>query len=892
MVTSSWRLRWQATRLVRKRLSFHVPFWPLFSWLRRLSIDRLKDPYVDSTDFLARDLEHVLIQHPRWASDSSTRSRALSVVQEVYLAFSAIGKNEPKIAAQLESLQGEFRAEVLDRLKNVEEPATRLSRADWATLQERAVRLRRDSRLQAFRVSVVQMEPYLEGLRTTAPVLPPGSFYLLEGSYGSGKSEQAATWLLQQIERYRLHVGMPVPLHLDARVVEQTGIEERLLADVGLTALRGQGVALVVDGLDEIRSERAARVLEDANTLVVKYAVSKVLLTSRSGVLDGHLLLDGTNHHEQAPLELDVALSLIASVAGTRPRAAMENPGYRESVKLPFFALAAAVAEREGDALSGRAGLIRGLAETAIGRPGVVRTSIGTADVAERLGRLAVSDTRREISDGLSKLERLNLLETGLVRRSDNEARLQFTLPLLEQWFAGQRLLSDPELIDEAVSSSASFEAWRWAVAIALEESHWSQYHAIITRCLERDLGAAAWLIRESSKSKFNTGGLQGTLDLQAERLNDVLEYVMRTAPLYRELVFPLPVQGEQLTFNVRATRAMVGIDWCSTIGDAAPSQQDSATEQPSFSIESWGVGPSAEVTWPWEYIRGRLTKGVDSRFWQHLDLGYSGGLWERERRYALAAKFLEPKRGPAPQRVSLERLRRRLEEILQYVDLDHLGSYKNGRLRVSGAAFRDLVNWAWNCPHAEVGPLVPHPMVDPNTVNFADGLFPRELVDKHLLESHGFGAEMYDEALAGLFSAFKWRWSEPDGAVRGVIGVTEHSPVQRTGSHVMKIAVPAHLLDDIESEYGAAFEISSNGRARFRPSSGDRGESLRKATFAVLDRERYGENGGPPPIWSSSVLRTSNDRPASLVAQDWIRQGLSAVGLDRALTHPRRMYS
>lgn len=891
--SSSLRLQYRVVRLVRKRVTFHVPFWPLFFWLHRFPLERLRDSYVRSTDFLAQELEQALRGHPHWTDSSPTRSRALSVVQEVHLAFSAVGKNDPRVGAQLESLHGEFRAEVLRHLRNTEEPALRLDRADWATLQAHEAGIRRRNRLQSFGLSTAQLEHHLEGLRSTSPPVTSGNFYLLEGSYGSGKSEQAEAWLFQQIERYRLSEGAPVPIHLGARVVEQASIEDRLKSDVGLTALRTRGVALVVDGLDEIRSERASRVLEDANALVMKYPASKVLLTSRVGVLDGHLLLTETNHHVQAPLDTDTALGLIETVAGAKPYEALQNPAFQESVKLPFFALAAAVAQREGKKQSSRAGLIRALVETALRRPSVVRTSVGTTEIAHRLEQLAVNGTRRNSSDGMNEPERLRVLETGLVRRSENGDRIHFTLPLLEQWFAAQKLQADPELVEEAIRSSTAFESWRWALAIALDESQWSTYNAIIMRCLAQDLGAGSWLVRESSRRSLRIEGPTDNSVLQATRLEHTLDYVMRTVPLYKELVFPQPAEEEHLVFDVKENRGLISTDWYSTLKSEMGFQQGNDLGKLSLPIQHWGVVPSAEKTWPWDYVRERFTSGVDSRFWQHLDLGYPGGLWERERRFSLAAQFLVPRRGPLPQRISLERLRERIEELLQYVDLEALGSFESGRLKVSGAEFRDLVNWAQNCPDTEVARLTPSPMADPNIVGSADDLFPRELVDEYLLEAHGFGSEIYDQALAGLFSAFKWRWQEPDGALRGVIGVTEDSPMHRTGLDriVMKVAVPAHLLDDIENEYGTLFDRSSNGRARFRSSAGDRGESLREAVFAVLDREGYRGHGGPPQIWSSGVLHTSGDRPASLVAHEWIRHSFSAVGLDRALSDSRRLY-
>ncbi|WP_261625136.1 hypothetical protein, partial [Nesterenkonia marinintestina] len=381
----------------------------------QLSVKRLKDPYVEATDFLARELDQTLMKHRKWRHASDTLSRALQVLREVYLAYGAMGKKDPDVATQLESLDGEYRAKVLEKLTKIEEPATRISRADWAMLQERRVEIRRESRLQAFRIDIAQMKPFLDVLRTTTPTVARGNFFLLEGSYGAGKSEQADTWLLQQIEKYRLHEGMPVPLHVDARDVEQASIEGRLAADVGLTALRTQGVALVVDGLDEIRSERASRVLDDANTLVLTYSEAKVLLTSRSGVLDGHRLLHARNHHEQAPLDLDTALSLITSIGGTTLHAALANPVFKPSIQLPFFALAAAVGAREGKVHSSRAGLIRDLVDHAIRPPGAARTSIGTTEVHSTLGRLATNTTRRHSQDGLNESERLRLLETGLV---------------------------------------------------------------------------------------------------------------------------------------------------------------------------------------------------------------------------------------------------------------------------------------------------------------------------------------------------------------------------------------------------------------------------------------------------------------------------------------------
>src|SRR5581483_8679387 len=98
------------------------------------------------------------------------------------------------------------------------------------------------------------------------------------------------------------------------------------------------GVRLVLDGLDEPGSGRAARLLDEARALARTWPRSQVLATTRPGLL-GRL----AEAIQQRPLGDREAAALVERVGGHASLVRDESESVRTMLRLPLFALIAAL---------------------------------------------------------------------------------------------------------------------------------------------------------------------------------------------------------------------------------------------------------------------------------------------------------------------------------------------------------------------------------------------------------------------------------------------------------------------------------------------------------------------------------------------------------------------
>jgi hypothetical protein len=87
---------------------------------------------------------------------------------------------------------------------------------------------------------------------------------LLVGPLGSGKSELCEEWFQAAIDRYVAHEGAPCPIWIHASELITNSLETLLASRMTLQEVGQRGVALVVDGLDEVDVLVANRIVSQA----------------------------------------------------------------------------------------------------------------------------------------------------------------------------------------------------------------------------------------------------------------------------------------------------------------------------------------------------------------------------------------------------------------------------------------------------------------------------------------------------------------------------------------------------------------------------------------------------------------------------------------------------
>ena len=440
---------------VRRKCDFGYPRRRFRRWLKTLSQTELAERVEVAGPRLAVRLDESLAVDPSWAARGDRTSLALLIVEATYLAILKVA--DPALGRQLAEQWAEQRSqEMVAALVQIAHDTVRWTIADddLAAWLRRRSEERRRIRLASFDVDAGAVARSLAAIDGLVPVIGPGSFRVLVGPFGAGKSEIAEAWHMRAVDD--LHGDGPVPVWIHARdVATGGGLDRAVGAFVGTGHIASRGVQLAIDGLDEVDGATAEGIATAARVLIAGSPRSSVLATARRGVLpvtDSDIDVDG--------LSEDAARSLVSTLSGLRHIPSDWTPQLVETIRRPFFALAAGSLLATGETQRGQAGLIKHLVERALR----LRSSSGTItsdSLYELLVKLAVSLTRSNgASDGLTFREREQAVSTRLVSAVEG-GLVAFALPVFEQWFAAQALLASPPTVEEALAGPRPFDRWR-----------------------------------------------------------------------------------------------------------------------------------------------------------------------------------------------------------------------------------------------------------------------------------------------------------------------------------------------------------------------------------------------------------------------------------------------
>ncbi|MFJ4998947.1 hypothetical protein ACIP5T_12395 [Microbacterium sp. NPDC088619] len=491
-LAKSWTWRWRVARDVRRQTGSTFPAKRYRAWLKGVAGRDLRRPIGEAGAELTVTLDEALSGDKSWSVRDDRHSVALMLVQATYLA--AVALSEPGDAALLQETWAQARHdELLGHVAQKASGRPLLSREDRGALLLTESSARRRRRLAALGVSEDRVTNALDLLNSNTPVIKPGNLLIVVGSFGAGKSELAEAWIRQRIGDYEGGSSLSVPVWLHASDLGHRPLDESLSHHAKLD----EPCAIVVDGLDEVDGQVAARIVERVGVFVETNAQSVALLTSRHGVLP--------KSDEQQPWDgvtADQARLLIEAVSGTSHATWDWNPMLIESVRRPFFAIGAGVLLAEGARPSSQADLVRRLVELALAMPSSASVSVQDSELYQLLVQAAVAlVTNGGTSDSLTFQERQKIRTTRLITGSDSCA--EFTLPIFQQWFAAQALLSQDGLLTEAISGPSSFDRWRWSMSIAgLSAPTADAFDAFAQTILQANPGAAAWVLEQVSSAR------------------------------------------------------------------------------------------------------------------------------------------------------------------------------------------------------------------------------------------------------------------------------------------------------------------------------------------------------------------------------------------------------
>lgn len=381
---------------------------------------------------------------------------------------------------------------------------------------------------------------------------------LLVGELGSGKSLYGERIHLGAIDLAEADAMAPLPVYLRARDMV-AGLEQEILAAVrGLGDAGTQGVALVLDGVDEAPLSVASSCLSQARVLVEEWPNTTVLVTARPVAEYGR-----AQEAVRVPLLSDAeSYALMSRIAGESEQALgavhqlsfriAESKSLRDAISRPLFAILAGGYLRlmpEGKHLT-KVELIEYLVQRSVRRVG--EESERALHLLERLAVLSTDRggkpvVKHEVASGADLRA---LLETRLA--VEHAGSLSFPLPLLAEWFAARSLTAGFPTSVDLLSDPVRLERWFLPMVTHLATSSLDQASRLLEPLVRANPGMASSIMKEglASWGAALDLSLPSPLDCGAQVHRAMAAWVDAVGPL-AQLIAPVDGRGRLLKLGV-----------------------------------------------------------------------------------------------------------------------------------------------------------------------------------------------------------------------------------------------------------------------------------------------------------------------------------------------------
>ncbi|SEP51266.1 hypothetical protein [Amycolatopsis saalfeldensis] len=882
--------RWRVDRDVGRRLNLQYPRRHFRSWLKTIKADDLHQPVeLGGPDLAVRLSKWLCERDPAWERNQERLTDARRLVEATYLAILKLA--DPGLERQLREQWSRGRNEdLIERLVIIAGGSAPVSPEDLSVWLWRRSAERRRLRLAAFDVDADLVDAQLSGLRELVPDIHPGSFRVLVGSFGAGKSEIAEEWHRTAISQNSEISNSAVPVWVSARDVATSGLESSLAQLVGAHRVHSRGTAVVVDGLDEVDSGTAEAIARDARILVASNPRCTVLATCRPSVL-----LESADDIAVDGFSEDAATTFVEALAGGKYSTLNWSDDLIDTIRRPFFALAAGSLIAAGHSPANQVELIDKLAQNALMRPSN-SSATSSRDLFSILISLGVSLTQSNGHlDGLSFQERQAALSTRLVsRNASNHA--SFVLPIFEQWFAAQALIDEGDLFAEAISGSEHFDKWRWAVAIATLGGTSEQVDNMIEACLRSNPGAGAWIIEQVSPRKSTSPPkAEESIDRDTARsrlLRTHRTWIDSLGPI-STTIFPIDDPSNPIRLGARVTGRFLHIGWSTTAPTAdeclpLPDHiQLFSPRDENWQLRSGGAVPEG-IQWPWTKVRDHIASSTLKALNVPAVFGPEGGVWHREIRYR-TARLLMSERSMRHSPLDCQKVIEAGQQLLSQIHpgVQH-ATIKFGPHAVELADIKDLVTWLQTEGRESLERLVPKPdVLQPASGRVWDLYTPRHMA-RFCAEMYGLACVAYEEVADTDFAAFAWSLGHRVIRPFGIIGSLKyHESEMGTIPSFSYEMVPQELLEEITNKE-ENLVVSSNGRSAVKLLSRSSRDILNWHETAAQHAKKTSEwvlkNGTKTPfqnIYSAgTAIECSHERPVSYATAQWIWQDLRLLSL------------
>lgn len=451
----------------------------------------------------------------------------------------------------------------------------------------------------------------------------PDSMFVLEGPIGVGKST----------ELERLHIGAirdalggathAVPIRLEAAELANTALEA-IVAErcAGIGDPATAGVHIIIDSLDEA-GMAVPDVVPHAYSVIRMWPGTTVTVATRPGLEDltsstAAGLTDSLVRREARPLSFDEAEALLR-LFGLRANELREaRPELADALHRPLFAILFALHRRRGETVS-PAGLVSRLAESIVAE---LTRRHGNAFVMLQMLASKVLDAAggpvEPRSAGINATDLQLLLDSRVVQVKDGRADLQ--LAVLTEWFAAERLLSDPVLAEEIAADPVRSRRWRYAFAQAIGRATEAVADVIMAPLVRSRPLLAGWVLHESSASLASRGATPQDPEPVAsgKRLRHALDEWHRAVGPAVGVMNVFDEDGALRPLAIDVSEGVVTVAWWrGTSSRASVTRLDETLRPTSATALEWGPirygPPQAGAAWPWRWTLDDVSKLIES---------------------------------------------------------------------------------------------------------------------------------------------------------------------------------------------------------------------------------------------------------------------------------------
>jgi hypothetical protein len=403
-------------------------------------------------------------------------------------------------------------------------------------------------------------------------VLPTASqaLVIVTGPAGSGKS-----LLLERIHQRNIaHAGQsaltPAPIFAKASDVVGSlrDYAEHHIDDLG--DLHLTGVALVVDGLDELAEAQATKIEEDAAAFVRAYPHSRLVLSSRHNP-PAHLIKYTATIRPLTNVDLQALAERLRGTPIEAWRLLYGLPdSMQEAVARPLFAIAFILRSEPTMSVAQLMDyLIRRCLERA------ERAHIASELLQNLAVRVLDSDLGLVPTNDIPEADQQTLLQTRLVYERGNH--FGFTLRLIAEYAAAAFLARGP--IDQAVlriSNPEFADRWQTVLSIYLARLDDTQARMLVDRIATEDPGFAYKFARADGK--------EASPPWEARALGEAMRDSMRAYGAALDRLMPRRADGGMLN-----TLSALRDGWLYTGWRDEPHAQEVTTDPPdSMFVPLW----------------------------------------------------------------------------------------------------------------------------------------------------------------------------------------------------------------------------------------------------------------------------------------------------------------